>query len=161
MKISKKIIIIGIAGIGILILTIFLFMSSTPTADKSQTQFTPIPTSVVNVRPTIPQTETMLVANVEIKNVYKEGKTLNTYGEIQVAKTPEYEILYEPADEAFLIGITSSPFESTRPYAESAFLKLLDITPTTACTLKVTITTPFFINPDHAGNNYRLSFCKE
>jgi len=42
---------------------------------------------------------------------------------------------------------------------EKRFIELLDISEAEACKLDVIITTPQFVNPEFAGEEYYLSFC--
>lgn len=71
-----------------------------------------------------------------------------------------YTVSYFPDFDSILISITASPFQANRLEAEQDLLRTLSLSAQDACKIDVTITTPNFANPDHAGQVYRLSFCK-
>lgn len=81
------------------------------------------------------------------------------FGEQLVLETEKFQIIYFSETESFLITILQSPFSSYRAEAEQAFLKELSINEKQACSLTVTIVTPAFVSPEHAGVEYPLSFC--
>lgn len=74
-------------------------------------------------------------------------------------KKQTYEITRVSSLDEYAIVIYGSPFESARAEAEQAFLQKLGVTPEQACRLKVTISTPVFVNPEESKQTYGLSFC--
>ncbi|BCX14440.1 MAG: hypothetical protein KatS3mg088_123 [Patescibacteria group bacterium] len=100
------------------------------------------------------------VSGIEVNNFYKKADIIKDDGYARFVKEKNYEIMYIPVDNSFLISITGSPFEEIRTNAEEDLLKKLGVDKTTACNLNVNITTPGHINPDFAGKVYKLSFCE-
>jgi hypothetical protein len=74
--------------------------------------------------------------------------------------TGGYKISYFSKTQEYLISVLKSPFSYYRTQAEIAFLKEVGIASDEACLKKITITTPSFINPEEAGQIYKLSYCK-
>ena len=77
-----------------------------------------------------------------------------------VDQVPSANILYYPEDDAYHIIIKESPFEEARQRAEQKFLADKGLSENEACSMNVFITTSMAINPEQAGKNYNLSFCK-
>ncbi len=72
-----------------------------------------------------------------------------------------FQIIFISKEKQYQIFINNSPFDTYRTQAENAFLSLLNISKEEACKLKVTIGTPYFVNPNEAGQIYSLSFCPQ
>lgn len=72
----------------------------------------------------------------------------------------QYEIVYQEAFDLFLISVNEAPFEETRKKAEQAFLALLEASDSVACRMNVRVVSPYFANPDVAGQQFPLSFCE-
>lgn len=126
-----------------------------PTFIKRPT-FTPVP---VISKPAVDM-EKITISEVEMDNFYKKGEKINPQNDILIEKKDNFQIVYLSQFNKFLISILSSPFETARKEAEVEFLTTLGITEEEACLLNVSITTPFFANPDYAGKDFPLSFCK-
>lgn len=77
-----------------------------------------------------------------------------------LVENPRYQIIYQKSNDTFLISINDSPFEKVRKEAEKAFLSLTNAPEKIACQLKVKVITPYFANPELAGQVFNLSFCK-
>lgn len=142
-----------LASITLVLLTQSRFSTPPPT------QPLPIPTRIpVNIP--IPTGKTIEVSGVPVNNPYISPVQLSQMGDSLMVEQPGYSLVYLKPFGQFLISITASPFAENRQLAETAFLSRLGITQNQACQLKVTITTPLSINPNEAGQNYPLSFCK-
>ena len=100
------------------------------------------------------------ISGVEVNNFYKEATEIKKDGFAKFIDKKDYQIMYIPVDNSFLISILSSPFDEIRTEAEKALLDKLKISQQEACYLKVNITTPSYANPEYAGKNYGLSFCE-
>lgn len=99
--------------------------------------------------------EKIKIYNIEkLKNTEKIGDT-----DIILADTPEFSISYYRPDQSFAISIMSKNFKDSREKAEKNLLKILGLSSEEACKLKLTLSTPTFINAEIAGGNYGLSFC--
>lgn len=72
-----------------------------------------------------------------------------------------FQIVYIPSEKQYQIFINNSPFDKYRTEAENVFLSLLKTSKGEACKLKVEISTPYFVNPNEAGQTYPLSFCSQ
>jgi hypothetical protein len=75
-------------------------------------------------------------------------------------ETENYQIIYSGESDSYLIFITGSPFDTYRNQAENNLLKLLEITTQEACLLNIEIATPYFANPEVAGQIFKPGFCK-
>lgn len=102
----------------------------------------------------------ILISDISVNNFTKSVKKINQNGDMLVEDSGTYQIVYFPSTSQFLLSIQQSPFEKYRIEAETALLNLLGINKTQACKLDTVITTPFFANPDEAGQLYKLSFCE-
>jgi len=86
---------------------------------------------------------------------------INNQSNALIINQPGYQILYLKEFGQFLISILKSPFEEMRQKAEQKFLEITQANENTACQLNTIITTPFFANPDLAGQTFYLSFCQK
>lgn len=78
----------------------------------------------------------------------------------EIINNPNYEIIYTEYNQLYLISILGSPFEQLRLEAEQAFLKQLSLTSDQACTKKILISQPFFVEQKVQPEYTKLSFCK-
>lgn len=115
-----------------------------------------LPTVVITIYPA----DRVIISGVTVKNFFKTAEEITPYGDVVIVNKPEYRILYQANFNQFLVNILSSPFEGVKAQAEKEFLRILDVTALQACSLNVIIATPRFANPDEAGREYGLSFCK-
>ena len=176
---SKKFfVLIGITFFLFLILLMMIFLSSYGEKKKAPS-VSPLPTSVLPtgqsmptgtsepqvVLPTvvlsIPPTDKVIISGVTVNNFFKTAQKINTYGDVLITDTGEYQIVYQVKFNTFLLSILEKPFSRVKIKAESEFVKVLGIKTSDACRLFVSITTPAFANPDEAGKEYGLSFCKK
>lgn len=74
-------------------------------------------------------------------------------------KKQTYEITYASSLDEYAIIVYGSPFESARAEAEAAFLEKLGVSRQRACQLRVTVSTPVFVNPEESKQAHGLSFC--
>ena len=110
--------------------------------------------------PTIPESSKIESSNVKVNNFYKDSKKINSFGDRLISEEKDFEIIYFPRGDQFLISVLASPFYPKRLEAEKKLLNVLGISEKEACKLNVSITTPAFVNPNEAGIDYSLSFCK-
>lgn len=145
-----------LALIVLAVLSILLFVRfsrpEVPTTIPSPTE------SPINIP--LPTGETVEVSGVPIKNPYISPVELSKNADSLMVRTDKYDLVYIKPYEQFLITINASPFESNRLEAEQAFLERLEISQEEACSLNVFVSTPYSVNPDESGTNYRLSFCE-
>jgi len=79
---------------------------------------------------------------------------------------PGYTIYYykKPAkndiEHSIRISILKPPFETYRQEAQTALLNTLNISEDMACRLNITMSTSYDVDPDLAGKNLPLRFCK-
>lgn len=136
-----------------IVLVVFLLGFSIYEAVK-----TGVNTSEPNKNPannlTIPTTSgTVKIMDVTKNPVSKSEDTL------VIAKTDNYDIVYFPKEQTFLITIESPSVNQARISAEQDLLKILNVGIADACRLKVVLSVPFDVNQDLSGKNYGLSFC--
>ena len=123
---------------------------------------TPYPTFIF--QPSVTQTplgEKIMISDIPVNNFLKTAIKINPSGNILIKDGGTYQITVYTSTGQFLLSIQQSPFEETRNIAEKAFLDLLGVEKNQACKLDVSITTPFFANPDLADEIFPLSFCQE
>lgn len=159
----KLILIASTIILAIILGIVYLSQTNSNNLQKSQTFTTPFPLPSPSFVQTssIPQGKSYTISGVQINNFYETAKEVKLDGEVIIEENEDYRIMYFPEREYFLISIYSSPFENSRQVAEQSFMKILGISPSKACKLHVSITTPAFVNPKEAGTDYHLSFCKE
>lgn len=107
----------------------------------------------------LPTQEKIKISGVSVNNFLKNSQDVKKRF-VTLVKNENFHIFYIPEQEAFVISVTSSPFEEQKSKAEEEFLKILAVDKNSACKLNVDITTPYFANPNEAGKIYKLSFCK-
>jgi len=107
----------------------------------------------------IPEEETIEISGVKMKNFYKTGKIINKNNDVEIKATEEYSFDFFPLTSQFILSITSSPFEAVRIKAEEEFLKELGFVGD-FCKLNIIISTPRFVNPEEAGESFKLSECE-
>ena len=168
---NKKLLLFLIIGLGVLILLIANLFQKNNSINKSLLNPTPtvvIPPNYSN-QVKIPSYVTIdqvnnkaIISNVKMNNFFNSANILNKEGDMQVsdATNSGYNITYLSQFNEFLISINKSPFDQFRIQAENNFLTKLGINQQEACKLTVVITTPRFVNPNQAGQNYSLSFCQ-
>lgn len=96
-----------------------------------------------------------------ILTALKNG-TANVSGDILLRDRSDYRIVFSDSEfspERFLISVLKSDFETTRIAAENDLVSLLGISRQNACKLTIVSTTPRYVNPSRAGNQYPLSSC--
>jgi hypothetical protein len=178
MNVNKKILFIGI---GILAIVLFIFMISStlketsnisipfiksPTPieapinkNSSTSEITPAPTSIltpiISPNPALTAKTPYSQTNTIINNI----KKVDTENDRIIAENDNFTILYMPQWNNFLISITASPFNTNRQLAEQDFLDKLQLSKDQACKLAVTVSSPYFANPEVAGQIFPLSFC--
>lgn len=97
---------------------------------------------------------------VMVENFYKSAVIVSPDGSALIARAPAYDITYFRPDQSFHIAIEETPVADARAQAETAFLKLMGISPIDACKLTVTEGVPIGVDPQSAGVVWGLSFCK-
>ena len=102
-----------------------------------------------------------ITASGKIMDNFFKKSIVNKRGDALITNTKDYQITYFSKEDQFLISILSSPFETNRKQAERQFLTDLNIDEKSACNINVIINTPNYANPNEAGTNYTLSFCKK
>lgn len=151
---SKPKRLILILGTIILMLFLVALPSSSPKESTS-----PLPQAPLDPN-NLPDSETITINNTTIKNFYPDSEQVNRFGDAVFTKENDFQITYQPQFNQFIISITGTGFEQTRSQAEQVLLEKLELTQTEACQLEVIVTTPAFANPDQAGIQHPLSFCK-
>lgn len=112
---------------------------------------------VITPNPSLTAKTPFSQTNTIINNI----KNVDTQNDRIIVQNDSYVALYQPKFNDFLISITSTPFTQLRQLAEQDFLDKLQLTKDQACKLDVKITTPYFANPDIAGEIFPLSFCQK
>lgn len=150
---QKKIIIIGGAFVAIVVFIIMLLLETVfKTSPPSQP---PNPTLVPTRTP-----DSIQISGVPIHNILQTGTQINDNGDTVFVDTPNYEIIYLPEFNQFIITILSTPFETVRLQAEEEFLLKTGTSRTDACKLDVSVGTTYEVDPTKADRNYGLSFCE-
>lgn len=97
---------------------------------------------------------------VSVKNFIPQSKLITGYDGVYITQTNEYDILYFSESQAILISLSQGPVLAVKERAEKSLLALLAISPEDACKLKVEVRTMISTDPDLAGKELGLSFCK-
>lgn len=116
---------------------------------------TPTPVQIPQISP-----KKINISGVQTNDFLSSPKEVNKNGDVLFAETPKYQLVYLQNFNQFIVSILSSPFETIKKEAEIEFLHRLGITENEACKLNVSVTTPYFANPDYSGKNWPLSFCE-
>jgi len=103
--------------------------------------------------------EKIEISGVKVNDFTQKAQSDNY--SITILKEKNYHIFYFKKENKFLISIVGYPFDMWREEGEKAFVDVLGISKRNACKLNVEISTPYFANPDKAGQQYPLSFCKK
>lgn len=167
---DRRNVIIGLILLVILVIGVTLiFNSNNQVPTQSPTTTSPIQEEIISVTdrplqpvspaPPIPSTETIESQGVTIESPYLNEYERNRRGDTTFVENINYSIIYFAVDDQFLISITGAPFETYRKQAENDLLTELNVTQDQACTLDVVISTPGYVNPNEAGQNYSLSWC--
>lgn len=151
----------------LIIFTLFVGVFIYIIRPKNQETVSQISTNNLSVTPnesqieptTIPQEPKELAP--QINNFIETSKKLNAAGDMLLEQTDEYQITYLNIFKTFLITISKTPFEENKTKAENKLLEILGVDKETMCRFDVVITTPHFVDPEHAGKNYALSFCDQ
>ncbi len=167
-KIKIILFIIGVVLIGSLIFLLF-FHKPTQTSNTTDDQNSQSSTNIQPAQPPvtflIPEktAPTMTLqtkkGNLQTNNLYQNPLEHLSHDGIVFEKNNDAIASFFPQDQGFLITLLNSDLEKARTEAENDFLQKLNITKDQACTLKVTLNTPSFVNQKAAGTNYGLSFC--
>lgn len=99
--------------------------------------------------------------DVVVKNFFRTGEPLK--GEesgVLMEETSDYAILFYTKQKEVLITLKSKPVISAKQKAEEALLRLLGTTKEDACKLFFSVRTTIYVDPDLAGKELGLSFCK-
>lgn len=97
--------------------------------------------------------------SLEVNNIYKDPIASLEENGVDFAQSPDYAIAFYPDNQGFIITITNPEIQAARDSAEIAFLMELGITQEEACKLNVSLSVPFSINQQNAGQEFGLSFC--
>lgn len=157
----KKILTLLFIG-SLIFVSLFLLLSSMFTG-KTPVQKPPFPTPTpvaIPRRPTAPPKEKINISGVLVNNFLQNPKRVDKSGDIFILETQEYRLIYFSKYNSFLISIFSSPFPKVKKQAEEDFLRALGISEIESCRLNVSVTTPYFANPDYSGKDWSLSFCE-
>lgn len=84
---------------------------------------------------------------------------INKQGDFVLAESQSFEIIFQPRYKKYIISITGAPFSKIRQLAEARFLLVAGLTQLQACDYDVSVSTPYFANPQESGKIYPLSFC--
>jgi len=72
----------------------------------------------------------------------------------------DYSIVYDPNYEMYIISVLNTSFDKIRLLAEQDLLKKLNLSQENACTqLKVSIGSPYYVNPGQKETYDTFSFC--
>ncbi|MFA6106061.1 MAG: hypothetical protein WC745_00065 [Patescibacteria group bacterium] len=94
-------------------------------------------------------------------NDFRKGSEKLLYGMYFLDENQNYTITYYVPGNLFGITINNSEVKKTRSRLEKDLLKILGITKSDACKLKVSMFVPAYVNEQYAGTNYGLSFCPD
>jgi hypothetical protein len=97
---------------------------------------------------------------VTVKNFYQSADFITQDQQtVAVKDTSDYVIAYNVSDSSFAITLLSTPLETARQAAESAFLSQLGVSQQDACKLTVYEGVPAGVSDQYVGQSFPLSFC--
>ncbi len=150
----------------IIVLIVLIFITGILLLVRNKTgQSTTIPVVTSGVPTLIPSPfitpsgNKMNINGVSVNNFYKTPVAENKQYDILITNGKNYQVVYLPKYNKFILTILSSNFEQTKKIAESDFLKVLEIDEKDACKLSVEVSTINSVNPELAGKIFPLSFC--
>ncbi len=169
----KKIILISaivVFGLAVVVAA-FYYLGSAPSGPSSNGSTSTFPISQTSTPPIAPPPAagsssgifniTTPEGVVTVKNFYQSAVLVTASGsQALVARTPGYDISYYQPDNSFAISISQKPVMTARAQAEAALLEQLGISQADACKLKVTVGVPISVDPQYAGMDLGLSFCR-
>ena len=79
---------------------------------------------------------------------------------VTLVETSTYDIVYYTNGSSFNIGIIAPPVAQSIIDAQNELLKILGISQADACKLNVVVGAPASLDPNYAGKNLGLTFCK-
>lgn len=123
--------------------------------------FGPVATFTPVISPPLDKGERIKISNVWVNNFYKAPQGINPSGDVLIADKSEFQIVFLPQFNQFMLSVLASPFSGVRKVAEEEFLKVLGVGRQEACRLNVVVNTPYFANPDYSKQDYPLSFCQK
>lgn len=136
---------------------------ATPTPIPANYYVLPTPLSDANIPtapPTpIPQEGDIILDGIAVKDFTKTAARITEDGDVILAETTSYQIVFYKQSQEFVISIIGLDFEKSRINAESAFLVNLGIDKPNACRLFVTEYVPNTVKNKHSGEVLPLSFC--
>lgn len=162
----KKILLLFAIFVVLILISFFLvnYFNNKNKKEIGTPTYSPVPSGNLPTSSTSfqkPKGQKIVISGIEVNNFYNKNPQINQREDVTFVDTSKFQILYFSQENEFLISIMDSPFETVRLEAERQFLKELGINEENACGLKVTISTPGFVNPEESGRNYKLSFCQE
>lgn len=117
-----------------------------------------LPTIRITITPI--QGEKIQIKEILVNNFYKSPVAVNANGDVLIKENTNYQIVYLSPFKQFILSILGSPFDKYKSEAEGELLRVLGVDEKIVCQLDVVVNTPEFANPDLAGTNSPLSFCK-
>jgi len=97
--------------------------------------------------------------DVVINDITKNPVSTGDNRAILFARTEDYDMLFFPTDQGFIITLSQPDIQIARTHAEEDFLKILGINKQQACRLTVSLAVPVSISEKASGLDYGLSFC--
>lgn len=97
--------------------------------------------------------------DVSIANIYARPVRRLEKNDIIVLVNDQYEVLYSPTTQGFVVTILVSNYTTAVEAAQTALLKTLDVAAEQACTLNIVVNVPYSVNPDLSGREYLLPAC--
>ena len=137
---------------------------SGPQADLAADQSSGLPILSNVIRSPIPSGETFPIhttsGDVTVSNFLKTSQAIQGYDGVSLKKISDYDILYFSKEQMVLITIYKKPVLETRLTAEKDILDILKISQESACKIKTSVRTIISVDPNLAGQELGLSFCK-
>jgi hypothetical protein len=161
---KKILIIIAIIVIIGIAVAIFFMLQKSPSGSSGGGTTGTLPPIATSTPFNPPSGTTLTIGtsegSVTVNNFYNGAPWISAdHTAVLATTTDAYDITYDTKDSSFNIDIKETPFETIRPEAEAAFLRILGVSQSDACKLIVQVGTTFAVDPNYAGQNLGLSFC--
>lgn len=143
-----------------LIILFFLFLALKTKKGPRESSLLPTPTPF-EMKITPSPRKKIIISGIEVNDFLKDATIINSNQDAVFEKNQDYEMVYLPKFNQFLITILSKPFDNARKDAEEDFIKKLGISKEEACRLEINLSVPCKIDLENCGTRHPLSFCEK
>lgn len=97
--------------------------------------------------------------SIQVRDFQPDVQTTTESSQV-ITDTEQFDLVYFPAEQAFLISLESKPLAAARTAGQQSLLQHLNIIESEACKLNIEVKVPDDIDNSLSGRNLGLSFCE-